>query len=170
MYSDNITQNFKATPTVLTLLRHFASDSFSSALLEALEKHISDQGIVKQVCKCLVDWAQIASDRSRSGGQEWVVMSNRFLQLLNKAQECGSAWLESSDALQSHALHSSASTPEQLRSVFSTPETTPEAATPSSDEDYERQLARALELSTRENYRQGKERWRLKFRFFRVGN
>ena len=71
-------------------------------------------------------------------------------------------WLESSpeaDLIASHALrpHATPTTPPetQLRSVFSTPgsaETASTAATTAEDE-YNEQLARALELSTRENYK-----------------
>ena len=161
MYADNLTQNFKSTPTALILLRQFASRSYGDALMKALEEHISDQGIVKQACKCLVEWAQIAAAEGRRD-PEWLAMSDSFLRLLNKAQECGSTWLESSpeaDLIASHALrpHATPTTPPetQLRSVFSTPgsaETASTAATAAEDE-YNEQLARALELSTRENYK-----------------
>ena len=43
-----------------------AAEAYGAALSEAVEEHVSDQGIMKQVCKCLVDWAQIAGARARS--------------------------------------------------------------------------------------------------------
>ena len=150
MYADNITENFKSTPTVLTLLKHFASPSFCNALVQALQQHVSDQAIMKQASKCLVEWAQIAGSQNRID-QEWIAVSNKFLQMLNQAQEYGAEnWLKTSSNgdLVSPSSHPIASG-QQLISLD-------EGANVSrpDDEEYEQQLAKALELSTKENYRQ----------------
>ena len=153
MYSDNITENFKGTPTVATLLKRFATPSFSSAILKALEQHISDQSIVNQTCKCLIEWAQIAAAQDQHS-TEWISISNKFMQLLDQAQECGSNYLESqrgSAALTHVNTHSL--TPE-TPGVPSDHQHAQSSSANAQDDDYEEQLARALELSTKENYRQ----------------
>lgn len=151
MYASSITENFKGTPKASALLRLFASPAFASALTDATERHISDQALVNQVCKCLVDWAQIAGTAGRADRQ-WVDVSNTFLRLLNRAQEVGSAWLKSEGGhISSHALATPPATPDQpeLRGVSPSPGAATEEEV---EEDYERQLARALELSRTENY------------------